>query len=67
DYLRQGNPQDAPGHFLQWLCARRRVVAWRCDAEVFDIGNRDDYARAQAEFDAVKQAAFGITPWGGSW
>ena len=63
DYLRQGNHHDSPGNFLKWLYAHRPVHAWRCDAEIFDIGNRDDYARAQVEFDAAKQAAFGIKPW----
>jgi glucose-1-phosphate thymidylyltransferase len=62
-YLEQGNHHDSPGNFLKWLCAHRRVVAWQCDAEIFDIGNREDYTRAQVEFDAAKQAAFGITPW----
>lgn len=63
DYVRDGNPTDAPGNFLAWVCRRRPVFAWRCDAELFDIGNLDQYAQAQAGFDEAKLAAFGIKPW----
>lgn len=62
-YLRAGNAPDAPGHFLAWLCARRPVYGWRCDAELFDIGNVAQYADAQAAFNDAKLAAFGIKPW----
>jgi glucose-1-phosphate thymidylyltransferase len=63
DYLREGNTPDSPGNFVAWLCTRRPVFAWRCDAEVFDIGNIEQYGHVQAVFDAGKQAAFGIKPW----
>lgn len=62
-YLRDGHPPDSPGNFLAWLCHRRPVYAWRCDAELFDIGNLEQYAQAQVVFDEAKLAAFGIKPW----
>jgi glucose-1-phosphate thymidylyltransferase len=63
DYLRQGGAPDAPGNFLAWLCKRRPVYGWRCDGDIFDIGNLEQYARVQRTFDETQQAVFGLKPW----
>lgn len=63
EYLDGGNNPDAPGNFIAWLCAREPVFGWRCDGEIWDIGNLDQYALAQERFDAAKESAFGIRRW----
>ncbi len=63
EYLDGGNNPDAPGNFIAWLCAREPVFGWRCDDEIWDIGNLEQYALAQERFDAAKESAFGIRPW----
>ena len=63
NYLDGGNNPDAPGNFIAWLRSREPVFGWRCDGEIWDIGNLEQYARAQEHFDTAKEAAFGIKPW----
>ncbi len=63
EYLDGGNNPDSPGHFLGWLCARQPVFGWRCDGEIWDIGNLEQYAQAQEKFDAARESAFGIRSW----
>jgi glucose-1-phosphate thymidylyltransferase len=63
EYLDGGNNPDAPGNLIAWLCAREPVFGWRCDGEIWDIGNLEQYAAAQERFDAAKESAFGIRPW----
>ena len=49
-YLDQGGEPDAPGHFFQWLCAERPVVATRLPGGWHDIGNHETLAAARAAF-----------------
>jgi len=39
EYLASGNPKDAPGHFLAWLCKRQPVYGWVWRGTWFDIGD----------------------------
>jgi len=45
-YLAEGNPPDAPGHFIAWLHTRRAVYAYRLDGTWFDIGDREQLLAA---------------------
>jgi glucose-1-phosphate thymidylyltransferase len=45
-YLRDGNPADAPGSFVVWLCERAPVYAWRFGGDWYDIGDRGELLRA---------------------
>lgn len=38
DYLAEGGPTDALGHFIAWLCGRQPVYAHRVTGPVLDIG-----------------------------
>ena len=50
EYLDAGNPPDAPGHFIAWLCRRKPVYAYRTPQEPQDIGTVAAYRKAcQAE------------------
>ena len=62
-YLDGDNNPDSPGNFIGWLRGRQPVFGWRCDGEIWDIGNLEQYAQAQEKFDAAKEAAFGIRSW----
>lgn len=46
-YLAEGNPPDAPGHFPEWLCSRKEVRAYEAEGEVYDIGTHEAYREAQ--------------------
>jgi glucose-1-phosphate thymidylyltransferase len=39
EYLREGNPRDAPGNFPAWLHSRAPVYAYRFVGDWFDIGD----------------------------
>jgi len=53
-YLAAGGNRDAPGHFLQWLCARERVYASPLSGRWFDIGSHETLAAARAQFGTRK-------------
>ncbi|HIS00176.1 MAG TPA: nucleotidyltransferase family protein [Candidatus Excrementavichristensenella intestinipullorum] len=42
-YLAQGNPPDAPGHFPEWLYTRREVGVYLFQGECVDIGTPESY------------------------
>ena len=42
-YLDEGNPNDAPGHFPAWLCKINPVFAYEFDGECYDIGTHEAY------------------------
>lgn len=50
EYLNQGNPPDAPGHFPAWLYMRRPVMAHLFDGECYDIGTFESYEDVQKNF-----------------
>lgn len=52
--IEPGERLDVPDLVRRLIGRGQRVVAWRCDGYWLDIGRRDDYERAQAEFDAVR-------------
>jgi glucose-1-phosphate thymidylyltransferase len=45
-YLAEGNPSDAPGHFVRWLCRRKPVFAWRSASGPIDVGTIESYLEA---------------------
>lgn len=47
DYLERGGERDAPGHFLQWLAARRPVYAYMSRRGWHDAGTIRAYRRTQ--------------------
>lgn len=49
-YLSEGNPPDAPGHFPEWLYERREVRAYLFEGECVDIGTPESYSEAQERF-----------------
>ncbi len=50
EYLHSGGNPDAPGHFLEWLCTRRPVFAYRFSGGRTDIGTLDTYRAACTAF-----------------
>ena len=42
-YLAEGNPPDAPGHFPVWLYTRREVRVYPFEGECIDIGTPQSY------------------------
>jgi glucose-1-phosphate thymidylyltransferase len=52
EYLRDGNPPDQPGRFVEWLYSREPVYAYVFDARWYDIGNRDQLLHADNELRA---------------
>ena len=42
-YLDEGNPPDAPGHFPEWLHKRREVGVYLFEGECVDIGTPQAY------------------------
>lgn len=42
-YLAEGNPPDAPGHLVRWLCHRKPVFAYRCPEGPHDVGTLESY------------------------
>jgi len=42
-YLRDGNPPDAPGYFVQWLHKRQPVHAYYMEGDCYDIGTPQSY------------------------
>lgn len=48
-YFEQGQPKDAPGHFLTWLHKLIEVEAFVFKGTWFDIGSREAYIRANLE------------------
>lgn len=51
-YLNGGGSADAPGHFLEWLVPRERVLARMIPGRWFDIGDLQSLEVARAEWDA---------------
>ena len=47
EYLASGNPMDAPGHFISWLCQRQAVHGWTWRGAWFDIGDFDSLEKAR--------------------
>lgn len=49
-YLQEGNPPDAPGHFPAWLYVRKPVMAHLFSGECYDIGTYESYEDVQRNF-----------------
>ena len=49
-YLDEGNPPDAPGHFPEWLYRRREVGVYLFDGECIDIGTPQSYEQICQRF-----------------
>jgi NDP-sugar pyrophosphorylase family protein len=50
--IKPGEYLDVPTLVAQLIAAKERVVAYRSDSFWLDMGNRDDYERADQEFNA---------------
>jgi glucose-1-phosphate thymidylyltransferase len=46
EFLKVSDKTDAPGNFIDFLCQKDRVYAFRVHATRFDIGSIDDYRNA---------------------
>jgi glucose-1-phosphate thymidylyltransferase len=49
-YIEEGNPPDAAGHFVAWLCKHLPVFGFVFSGLWFDIGSKESYAEADALF-----------------
>lgn len=49
-YIAEGNPPDAAGHFVAWLCKRLPVFGYPFSGLWFDIGSKEGYAEADELF-----------------
>jgi glucose-1-phosphate thymidylyltransferase len=43
EYLDEGNPSDAPGNFIAWLCQKKEVRAFPMQGHRYDIGDAESY------------------------
>jgi glucose-1-phosphate thymidylyltransferase len=50
EYLRQGFPPDAPGHFPAWLYKQKSVRCYLFDGLCYDIGTPEAYADVMTSF-----------------
>ena len=50
-YLAEGNSPDAPGHFPEWLYAKRDVRGFLFEGECIDIGTPEVYRATCARFE----------------
>lgn len=51
EYLASGRTHDAPGNFIAWLAARRRVRAVELQGRLLDIGNLESLEEARRTFE----------------
>jgi glucose-1-phosphate thymidylyltransferase len=49
-YISEGNPPDAAGNFVAWLCKRLPVFGFPFSGLWFDIGSKESYAEADELF-----------------
>ncbi|MCD8158618.1 MAG: nucleotidyltransferase family protein [Clostridiales bacterium] len=50
EYLKGGNPPDAPGNFLNWLYKIKDVYAWTMTGNCYDIGTCGEYVKIRKQF-----------------
>jgi glucose-1-phosphate thymidylyltransferase len=50
EYLRSGNPPDAPGRFPAWLYSRKPVRGYLFEGQCFDIGTPQSYEDVMTSF-----------------
>lgn len=48
EFLDEADDTDAVGRFIAWLCRRREVFTFEMRGRRLDVGNREDYERAEA-------------------
>jgi glucose-1-phosphate thymidylyltransferase len=49
-YIEEGNDPDQPGRFIQWLHKKTEVFGWVFSEGWHDIGDLEEYERADTEF-----------------
>jgi|WetSurMetagenome_2_1015567.scaffolds.fasta_scaffold231861_1 glucose-1-phosphate thymidylyltransferase len=49
-YLDAGGSPEAPGHFIEWLCQKERVFAYRIQGSILDIGTPQSLEAARRLF-----------------
>lgn len=52
EYLKEGNPKDAPGYFVEWLYKRKDVYAYTINGECYDVGDKKMYDYVNEAFRA---------------
>ncbi|NQS99994.1 MAG: nucleotidyltransferase family protein [Candidatus Omnitrophica bacterium] len=50
DYIAKGNPIDAPGNYIGWLCHEVAVYGFTFSGKWYDIGNYQTYQQADRDF-----------------
>lgn len=50
EFIKVGNENDAPGHFIQWLRKEQEVRCYTFRGTWYDIGDIDSYRRANLSF-----------------
>ena len=55
DFIQRGANTDAPGHFINYLCRREHVEAFRLNAVRLDIGDEASYHRADRLLKGLRQ------------
>ncbi len=53
DYLKEGNPRDAFGHFTKWLITREKVYGYVLKGRWFDIGTYESYKKANEFYSSL--------------
>lgn len=54
EYLDKGNNPDAPGFYVEWLCKNDDVNGWVLTGNWFDVGNLDQYEKANIEYGGIE-------------
>jgi len=49
-YIKDGNPPDAAGHFVAWLCGQMPVYGFVFEGAWFDIGSKESLAEADGVY-----------------
>lgn len=49
-YIEEGNKQDAPGYFIQWLYKISDIFAYEMEGDCFDIGTHEAYEEIKRKF-----------------
>jgi len=43
EYLDEGNPSDASGYFIAWLCKKKEIQVFTMQGHRYDIGDEKSY------------------------
>lgn len=57
EYLKEGNPKDAPGYFTEWLYKRKDVYVYVMNGECYDVGDKKMYDYVNEVFASSSEAS----------